>query len=276
MLLRAATFVLALAAAGCGIPEAKKAEAPPVHPDLAPVALKLVHIPGPRVKADDTKTQRRLEEAVGVASGILGLDAIVLGGDAIANDVKERALESIDAFASLAGIVAAKRYVVLGERERAGALGREDVVRALDSKKLLPDRSGTYADAPRHGVRLLVLDVAPDGSVKPEARSAFEKAVKAAKEKTLIVAADQPPLDKPVQDLLRKDRRVKAILFRAAISSVTEEPNGLEPILIATATLDEEQAPAIRAIEIDGPKIHIRLLAAPDGTVKSEQTFNLR
>lgn len=257
----------------CGIPEAKKVEVDSVHPDMARLTLKLVHIAAPRVKADDPASQRRLEEAVGVASAFLGLDAILFGGDVIANDSAATAPDSIEAFASMAGIIAARRYVILGERERSGALKREDVMRGLEAKKLVLDRSGTYGDAPKPGVRVFVIDVAGDGSVRPEARKAFEDGLKAAKEPLIVVAADQPPLDKAVQDLIRKDRRVKAVLFRAAIASVTDEPG--EAVSIATPTIEQPE-PVIRAIEIDGRVVHVRLLSLPDGAPKAEVTLELR
>src|SRR5437867_3306385 len=119
------------------IPEAKKPEE--AHPDEpGRFQLKLAHIAGPRVKADDAPSKRRLEEAVGIASGVAGLDLVLFGGDVIANDAPATAPDSIEAFASLAGIIAAKRYVVFGERERAGALGRDDVLRVLARRKLAP------------------------------------------------------------------------------------------------------------------------------------------
>src|SRR5437870_3875854 len=115
-----------LAFAGCGIPEAKIAQAD-AEPSKASEPLRIVHIAAPRVKANDPATVRRLEEAIGVASSVLGLEGVVIGGDVIANDSPDKAEESIGAFASLAGIIAAKRVVVIGERERKGAMGRAEV-----------------------------------------------------------------------------------------------------------------------------------------------------
>lgn len=269
----ALVLVLVLGAAGC-FTEAKRAEPDRVHPDLGRVAMKLVHISGPRVKVEDDAGKRRLEEAVGLASSILGLDAVFFGGDVLANETPATVSDSIDLFASLSGIIAARRYVVIGERERTGALAKDDLLRAFERRKLLPGRQATYSDVPRPGVRAVVVEVAEDGSVPADARKAAVEMIGAAKEDLIIVATDRPPLDRTLQDLFRRDARVKLVLYRAAVGEVIEVPG--EPLQVATPALDTPSAPAIRFIDIDGRTCKLRLLGVPGGAPSAEQTATLR
>jgi hypothetical protein len=271
-----AAAALSLAALLCGcLREEKLAEAAPAEVDLGRVAFKVVHIAAPRVRAEDEKSQRTLAEAVGLASSVLGLDFVVFGGDAIANDQASSAPDALEAFASAAGIIAAKRYVVLGlgERERAGALPRADVLRILDTRKLIAARSGTYADSPRKGLLFVALDVKEDGSVAAEDEKAFLDLLKQSKEDVIVLAADQPPLDESVQQAIRRDPRVKLGLYRASKPEVAEQPG--DAVWIATPPLDGPQ-PAVHLVEVDGLACKVSLLAVPGGAVRGTVPADLR
>ncbi|HVY63002.1 MAG TPA: hypothetical protein VHF22_15195 [Planctomycetota bacterium] len=257
-------LALVLALAGCFSepPRVEAPKPPPENPNR--LTLRLAMIPAPRVKGSDAASKRRLEEAVGVASSVLGLDAVVFGGDLIANEDAKDAADALDAFTSLAGIIAAKRYVVLGERERAGALPEDEVLRALEAKKLVPDRSGNASEVVKPGVRLLLLDVAEDGSVSEATRKFALAALKARTPETLIVVvADRPPLDAAVQEAMRADARVKLVLFRAARPEGMAQPG--EVATVSAPPLDTPGPLAIRVIDIDGRTCKTRLLAVPGG-----------
>lgn len=259
---------------GC-LSEPKKIEAPKPEGDPAHPTLKIAYIPAARLKADDLATQRRLEEAVGIASSLLGLDAVVFGGDSIANDSATSATESLDAFGSLAGIIAAKRYAVLGERERAGVLPRDEVLRVLEKRKLVPDRNGSYSEAVRPGARILVLDVGADSSVSPETRKFADDTLRDTTEPMVVVVADRPPLDKQLLERLRGDVRVKAILFRGTKAEAVEQPG--DPLTIAAAPLDAVGALTVRVVELDELRCKVRLVGAPGATdVIPPQTLPVR
>lgn len=268
----AALLAGALVLGGC-LGEAKRAEAPEVAPEPENrITLTLVHVPAARVGAD-AESGRRLEQAVSLASGVQGLEAAVFGGESIENDDARAAPDALERFASLAGILAAKRYAVLGERERTGAWPREEVLRALERKKLVPGRAATYAEAPKPGAKLVVVDVAADGAVSDDAARAAAEAVKAAKEPLVIVVADGPPLGGGLMELFRKEPRVKLLLFRGAAARVEDPPDG--PASIATPDLDGGE-PVFRVIEIDGARLRTRLVAVPSGEAREEREVTLR
>jgi hypothetical protein len=263
---RGLLFVLALALCGC-FSEPTKVEAPPVEAlDPHRVVFRFAAIPAPRLRADDAAGKHRFEEAVGVASSVsaAGLDAVFFGGDLIANETVEAAAAELDAFASLAGILATKRYALLGERERGGALARDEVLRVLEARRLVPDRTGSYGDVPRPGVRVIVLDVGVNGAVAPAVRDFALKALKESKEPLVVVVADQPPLDTTLEDQMRADARVKLVVFRAAEADVVDRPG--EALSISAPSLDSTRAPSIRVVEVDGRRCVARLVAVPAGT----------
>jgi len=265
---------VALLLAGC-LSEPPRVEAPKEklpEPENR-ITLTIAHVTGARVVGGDAASARRLEEAVSIASQVQGLDVIVFGGDSIANEDASKAPVELETFAGLAGIVAAKRVVVLGDRERKGALPRLDVVRALERKKLILDRSGTWSDAPKAGARIVAIDVDERGSVTRETALAAMKAIREAKEPVIVIVADRPPLDPELADLMRRDARVKLSLFRGA-EGRAEDPAG-EPASIATPSLDAT-SPVIRVIEIDGVDLTTRLLSVPAGEASREARLVLR
>src|SRR5207237_10659385 len=91
-------------------------------------------------------------------SQIQGLDLVFLAGNVIANEDEGKCAAEVKEVASALGILGAKKYAVLGKREKEGRCPADEVTRALQSAKLLPSQLGFYSDVPRPGVRVIVLD----------------------------------------------------------------------------------------------------------------------
>jgi hypothetical protein len=208
--LLAATALLA-ACAGClGEPPRPK-EDPRVHADVVPAPVRFAAVGDARVGSGAPATTR-LQETVSDLSQIQGLDFVILAGNMVANEDAAKTAGDVKEVASAFGILTAKKYFVLGRREKEGAAAKDDVARALAASKLVPSEVGYYSDAPRPGVRVIVLDtwVGPD-DVKAQ-RAWLADTLRDAKEDTIVVAA--PTEFGPVfADPLAQDPRVKAVVL---------------------------------------------------------------